>query len=296
MLFCEIIPKSFPVINHANHADFRAYKNFFPNFYSDNLLEYSVCLEGRMERAYPNGSKEIIYPGMMTPVFKDDVFHSYAYQNERQRHISVGVKMDYDIIHWNSDDEIDLETLKQHVTEDNHILVPHNIPLKNNLDEFTHLMQKMISTFRTHTGVFRAQALGEWFHISAFLTSFVLKELGATAVSCSPSAERYVQKATAYIHSYSAQKLTLEEIAIHTGISAGHLSRIFREAKDISVLDYINQCRINALMSIVEQHKYTLKEAAYMVGFDDPSYASRLFKKTTGMTYRQFLLCKSSKR
>ena len=289
MLFSEISFQSIPVITHACNADFRSYKNFFPNHYSDNLLEISVCIEGRVVRNYRNKLTEIIGPGILMPIFKDDHFNSYAYQNERHRHISIGVKMDYDIQHWDSAQITDLDALKKRVEESGHILIPCCAQMGGNLDELTHMMQKLIYTYTSHSAVSRTQALAEWFCIAAFLTSIVLKELGVISAKHSPAAERYVQKATTYIQSYYTQKLTLEDVANHIGISAGHLSRIFREVQGVSILDYINQFRISTLMRFAEIHHLTLKEAAYLVGFDDPSYVSRLFKKTTGMTYRQFL-------
>ena len=55
-----------------------------------------------------------------------------------------------------------------------------------------------------------------------------------------------------------------------------------------SIVNYINRQRIITLIELVENKNLSLHDASLSVGIEDPAYASRLFKKVTGMNYRQF--------
>ena len=63
---------------------------------------------------------------------------------------------------------------------------------------------------------------------------------------------------------------------------------IFKKTTGVSVLHYINQYRVNIVKQYVERYKLPLYEAAFQVGIDDPAYMSRLFKKITGTSYREY--------
>ena len=84
------------------------------------------------------------------------------------------------------------------------------------------------------------------------------------------------------------EPVTIEDIAAQLGISAGYLHRIFRHVKNCSILDCLNRKRVIAAIELMENRNLSLKEAAYNVGIEDPAYMSRLFKKVTGLSCREY--------
>ena len=85
-----------------------------------------------------------------------------------------------------------------------------------------------------------------------------------------------------------SKSLSVEEIANHIGISGGYLHKIFKEITGLTIIEYINLYKINLVKQYVKSSKISLKEAAYQVGIEDPSYLSRLFKKTAGLSFREY--------
>lgn len=53
--------------------------------------------------------------------------------------------------------------------------------------------------------------------------------------------------------------------------------------RDTSILEHIVCCRINEATHLLETGK-TIEEIAVEVGFNDPKYFSKVFKKSTGLS------------
>lgn len=98
-----------------------------------------------------------------------------------------------------------------------------------------------------------------------------------------------VASATEYIDSHYAEDLSLEEVAVHAGISACYLSNQFNQKMNMRFTDYIHQVRISRakelLMANPQMKGYEVSE---LVGYHSPKYFSQQFKKVTGMTLTQF--------
>lgn len=93
-----------------------------------------------------------------------------------------------------------------------------------------------------------------------------------------------IRKAIEYIRFHLDQDLSLESIseAIHS--STYELSRKFRKETGQTITDFINTLRINEALSIMENRNFTITDIAYMVGFNDVNYFTKVFKKIKGMT------------
>lgn len=98
----------------------------------------------------------------------------------------------------------------------------------------------------------------------------------------------YARRAMQVIADNLHRKLYVEEIAVELGISAGHLSRIFRQVTGQTVVDYINRVKCERVKALITNQQATLREACDSVGIDDVNYLSRLFKKVTGLTVQEY--------
>ena len=64
---------------------------------------------------------------------------------------------------------------------------------------------------------------------------------------------------------------------------------MIRAAADISPMKWIEQYVIAQAKRLIETRAtQTLQEAAYMLGFSEPSSFYRYFKRVTGMTAKQY--------
>ena len=116
----------------------------------------------------------------------------------------------------------------------------------------------------------------------------VFKTISGLSSASSSTAENHITSAKKYIMENRTKSLSVEEIANHIGISGGYLHKIFKEITGLTVIEYINLYKINLVKQYVKSSNISLKEAAYQVGIEDPSYLSRLFKKTAGLSFREY--------
>ncbi|MDO5415706.1 MAG: response regulator [Lachnospiraceae bacterium] len=96
-----------------------------------------------------------------------------------------------------------------------------------------------------------------------------------------------VEMARAYIEEHYQEKLTLSDISENLNISAGHLSSTFKKLTGTTLSDYIAAVKINRAKELIDTHQYLMYEISDMLGFDNPYYFSKVFKKVTGISPRE---------
>lgn len=99
--------------------------------------------------------------------------------------------------------------------------------------------------------------------------------------------DKLVEQAKRYIGEHYTEKLSLAEIADVLNISAGHLSITFKKFTGTTLSDYIADIKISRAKELIETHKYMMYEISDMLGFDNPYYFSKVFKKVTGISPRE---------
>ncbi|MBB6671547.1 response regulator transcription factor [Cohnella nanjingensis] len=90
-----------------------------------------------------------------------------------------------------------------------------------------------------------------------------------------------------YIDRAFAEPITLESIAARFFVSKEHLSRTFKQETGSTVMDYIIARRMAKAKELLTQGAASIKSAAEAVGYADPTYFHRIFKKVMGMTPAQ---------
>ena len=90
-------------------------------------------------------------------------------------------------------------------------------------------------------------------------------------------------KALAYIRENFTKGIHLSDAAEAARVNAAHLSRLFTEHLKTNFIDYISALRINEAERLLKEKFITVKEAAYAVGYQDPNYFSKAFKKIKGI-------------
>ncbi|MGM9928229.1 MAG: helix-turn-helix transcriptional regulator [Bacillus sp. (in: firmicutes)] len=98
-----------------------------------------------------------------------------------------------------------------------------------------------------------------------------------------------VRNAIDYIKLNLENPLTLKEIADAVHVNASHLSRKFKKETNVSIVDFINMNRVETAKLYLQGGNITITDVAFMVGYNDVNYFSRVFKKITSMTPSQFI-------
>lgn len=97
-----------------------------------------------------------------------------------------------------------------------------------------------------------------------------------------------VKQTCSYIESNYDKRIGLEEIAEDLKISKFHLSRIFKSAMDMTVIDYLTKIRMEKAKELLALTKESVKIIAFRTGFSDPNYFSLTFRKYSGLSPLQF--------
>lgn len=103
----------------------------------------------------------------------------------------------------------------------------------------------------------------------------------------STRSDKLVEQARAYVDGHYMEKLALADIADTLNISAGHLSNTFKKLTGITLSDYIANVKIEHAKELIDTHQYLMYEISDMLGFDNPYYFSKVFKKVTGISPRE---------
>jgi AraC-like DNA-binding protein len=95
-------------------------------------------------------------------------------------------------------------------------------------------------------------------------------------------------KAVGHLERNFAEPLTVEGLGRVAGMSRRHFQRLFREAMGSSPIDYLLRLRVRkAAESLAAGSAASVASAAYAVGFEDPNYFAKAFKRQMGVTPRE---------
>ena len=72
------------------------------------------------------------------------------------------------------------------------------------------------------------------------------------------------------------------------GISPSYLNKLVRTQTRHSAMDWVEIARVNWAKSLLKDGKLSIGEISLSIGVDDPSYFTRFFRKSTGMTPSEF--------
>jgi AraC-like DNA-binding protein/ligand-binding sensor protein len=93
-----------------------------------------------------------------------------------------------------------------------------------------------------------------------------------------------LRKAERYIWENYTRKLSLQEIADASGLSAPYFSTIFKEEMGENLSNYLNRLRVEKAATMLIETELTLNEIAGACGFEDQSWFSKIFKSFTSLS------------
>ena len=98
-----------------------------------------------------------------------------------------------------------------------------------------------------------------------------------------------VKVAEDFIAKNYADDITLDDVSKEVNLSPNYFSRIFKECTGVNFTDRLLAFRMEkAKQSSKDYSEYSMKDVSYMVGYVDPNYFTKLFKKYTGITCREY--------
>lgn len=97
-----------------------------------------------------------------------------------------------------------------------------------------------------------------------------------------------VQQIDRYIAENYQKKITLDDIAEKLHVNSSYLSRVYKLRSGKNLFDAIINLRIEAAKDYLLHTELRTYEVSQLVGVEDASYFSKMFKKITGLTPKDF--------
>jgi AraC family transcriptional regulator of adaptative response / methylphosphotriester-DNA alkyltransferase methyltransferase len=114
---------------------------------------------------------------------------------------------------------------------------------------------------------------------------------------CQPESEHsphigIVRNVIAFLVNHYKQKVELQDIANHVGVSSYYLERLFKQETSETPRNYLEKIRVDKAAHLLKSTDRTNLEICYEVGFQSPSNFYKVFRRLKNCSpseYRNFL-------
>lgn len=96
------------------------------------------------------------------------------------------------------------------------------------------------------------------------------------------------QNVIGYIMTYFNKRIDINELATLNFTHPSHLSRKFKQETNLTITAYQQKIRMHEAKYLLKNESLPIEEIAWMVGYEDSSYFTRVFKQAIGYSPSQF--------
>ena len=263
-------------VNHISHLLFYLFSNLITEsrdelrMNNQKMLQQSLISES-IQR-YKNGTiKNDSYPyekekELITQVKRGDVKEANAVLNDLLGYVLFSEGNSLDIIKTRA---IELCSLLSRTA------IEGGAPTDSILKLNNHFLKNLQQITSMDTLCYKLQEIVETFSESMF--NYI------------PSRNsEIVKKAMLYISEHFNAPVTLEDVAHHVHLHPSYFSTLFKNSTGSSFKEYLNMVRIEESKRLLANTDYSIIDIAIATGFEDQSYFSKVFKKYTGLTPKQY--------
>ena len=97
-----------------------------------------------------------------------------------------------------------------------------------------------------------------------------------------------VENSKHYIREHIHERIVLLEIADTFGVSANYLRQLVKKYEGIGISEYVTQQKIQLSKELLKEGKMKIYEIADLLGFESAFYFSKVFKKVTGLSPKDY--------
>lgn len=170
------------------------------------------------------------------------------------------------------------------------------------------LMGKFLEKFPFRMGIFEAQNIEKLNSIAekiynmnltrqkgdAFLMNVLLGQLlilFGQAVFCKEKfspLDKKTEEIKTRIEAAPEKEYDNKELAKECGVSEYHFIRIFKDKTGLAPMQYVISQRISKAKLLLRETDMTVSQVAFMCGFSDPLYFSRIYKNKVGVSPKKY--------
>ncbi|AOT70752.1 response regulator transcription factor [Geosporobacter ferrireducens] len=97
-----------------------------------------------------------------------------------------------------------------------------------------------------------------------------------------------ILKSLKYINNNYQKNISLDDVAKEVNMSYHYFSKFFKETTGKNFVDYLTEIRIERSKELLKDVSASIKDICHEIGYSDPNYFCKIFKKVTGMTPTEF--------
>ncbi|MGG1312048.1 MULTISPECIES: AraC family transcriptional regulator [Cohnella] len=118
--------------------------------------------------------------------------------------------------------------------------------------------------------------------------SYVMSALNRIREIREEQTSTVIDRAKAYIRQRFTEDLSLEDVAEFVHLNPFYFSKVFKQHVGETFIDFLTRLRIEKAKQLIREDQFSIKEVCYEVGYKDPNYFSRVFKKVTGVSPSEY--------
>ena len=124
--------------------------------------------------------------------------------------------------------------------------------------------------------------------LKVFVQKTLMEYLSVIINTREHSENPIIKKACEYIDKNLAQDISLDQVASHVNVSTFYLSKLFKEEKNITFVNFLTDKRLDKSRTLLKQSNLSIKEITSECGWNDQNYFSRIFKNKYGLTPSEY--------
>jgi AraC-like DNA-binding protein len=127
-------------------------------------------------------------------------------------------------------------------------------------------------------------SLQHWIHVSQsarYLFSYLSIMRGH---SQDDKSQAHIERVIAFMRAHLEDNLSLDELAASTSLSKQHLHHLFKQSVGYAPVEYYLRLKMQRAVQLLDLTDRSIKDICLSLGFQDPYYFSRLFKKIMGLS------------
>lgn len=135
----------------------------------------------------------------------------------------------------------------------------------------------------------QAEKLENAFQIFELMKTTLIEFAHAVKISRVRTHCKAIRQTLDYIDAHFDEKITLEMLAEHTGLSTFYLSSLIKKETGLILTDNVNAVRIEKSKKLLLDESLNVIDVAHRVGFGYQNHFSTVFKKFTGLTPSEYV-------
>lgn len=110
-----------------------------------------------------------------------------------------------------------------------------------------------------------------------------------------PSSIQHIEVMKRFIDDNYRGKITKNELGDCIGVSPNYAASLFRKVTGMTISDYVHRRRMKTGVYMLRHSQLTVQDISDHLGYSDPSYFNRIFKRVTGKLPSEFIAERSNR-